>query len=219
MTLTSLALLAQPASANDIIGVEVDAPHHHVSHDEPAHDEPPPQADVSRQQRHRDAVWLDYGMQFTPEAPAHHLSGKITGPRDAYLHAELRYLPLSDVLWTGRAGAGIDVLGGGNWDVTLGLWLGTAGEWDRGADRAILYAAPMAGTEVSVAVDFKRLFASYRWLAGIGAGPIDDLLTEQELTVGYKLTRRVHAYGQWFALSPGELDNRSGIGLGARLVL
>lgn len=162
-----------------------------------------------------EALTLAYGMQFTPEAPAHHLSARLSGERDAYLGAEVRYLPQSDLLWTGRLGLGVDVLGGGSWDLLLGLWVGGAGEWMR--EGAALYAGPMAGTEIGVGYEGRRLFAKYRWLAGIGSGPLDDLLTEQEATVGFEVLPEVHAYAQYFVLSPGEADNRSGFGVGARL--
>jgi hypothetical protein len=161
------------------------------------------------------SLTLAYGMQFTPEAPAHHLSARLSGEEDAYIGAEVRYLPQSDLLWTGRVGLGVDVLGGGDWDLQLGLWVGGAGEWQR--EGASLYAGPMAGTEVGVGYEGRRLFARYRWLAGIGSGPLDELLTEQELTVGFKVLPEVHAYGQYFVLSPGRADNRSGFGVGARL--
>ena len=178
----------------------------------------PPQANVSGPSRSDDTLWLGYGMQFTPEAPAHHLAGRLIGKNDAYIGGEIRYMPLSDVLWSGRVGAGLDVFGRGNWDLTLGLWIGSAGEWDRNEERAILYAAPMAGTEIGLGVQGDHLFAKYRWVAGIGSGPIDDLLTEQELTIGYKVLPELHLYGQYFVLSPGERDNRSGLGLGGRVV-
>ncbi|MEZ4241950.1 MAG: hypothetical protein R3F59_38530, partial [Myxococcota bacterium] len=144
-----------------------------------------------------------------------------SGEKDAYLSAEVRYLPQNDLLWTGRLGLGFDVLGGGDWDLLLGLWIGGAGEWQHLDDPtpgvASLYAGPMAGTEVGVGYEGRRLYGKYRWLTGIGSGPLDDLLTEQELTVGFKVIEPVAAYGQYFILSPGHRDNRSGFGVGVRV--
>lgn len=163
---------------------------------------------------------LQYGMHFLPEVPGHHLSARLSGEQDAYLSGELRYTPGSDVLGVGRLGAGFDVLGRGDWDLTLGLFLGGAGEWDRSRPEvATLYAAPIVGTEVAFGIDGRHLFGKYRWLAGIGGGPVDELLTENELTLGYKITPGVHVFGQYLLLAPGELDNQSGVGLGVRVAL
>ncbi len=163
---------------------------------------------------------LQYGMHFLPDVPGHHLSARLSGEQDAYLSGELRYTPGSDVLGVGRVGAGFDVLGRGSWDLTLGLFVGGAGEWDRSRPEvATLYAAPIVGTEIAFGIDSRHLFGKYRWLAGIGGGPIDELLTENELTVGYKITPGVHVFGQYLLLAPGELDNQSGVGLGVRVVL
>ena len=168
--------------------------------------------------RRRDLV-LRYGMQFLPEAPAHQLYARMHSERDAYLGAELRYMPASDVLWTARLGAGFDVLGGSAWDFTLGLWLGSAGEWERVENRATLYSAPIAGTEIGLGFEGRYLFAKYRWLAGIGGGPIDEMLTENEFTIGFKALDKVHIYGQYLRFNPGEYERRSGVGLGVRAVL
>ncbi len=208
----ALAWMAPEAAGCDWIAIDVDT-------DAPCdHDDDPPEVVVRGSVDEDGQLWFGYGMQFTPDAPAHHLSGRLVGENDSYVGGEIRYMPESDVLWTGRAGAGLDLFGSGDWDLTLGLWIGTAGEWDRTDERAVLYASPMAGTEVALGVEGDHLFARYRWLAGIGSGPIDELLTEQELTIGYKVLPELHLYGQYFILSPGELDNRSGVGLGGRLV-
>jgi hypothetical protein len=56
-------------------------------------------------------------------------------------------MPCSDLVGVGRAGAGFDVFGRGKFDLTLGLWIGAAGEWDEQHDMAVLYATPTIGTE------------------------------------------------------------------------
>ena len=162
---------------------------------------------------------LRYGMQFLPEAPAHHVYARYVGDKDAYVGAELRYMPHNDLLWAGRVGAGFDVLGGGGVDLTLGLFVGSAGEWDASQGRAVLYAAPIAGTEIGFGVDLGRVFGKYRWLGGIGGGPIDDLLTENELTVGFELFENVQIFGQYLVLDPGERETSNGLGLGVQAAL
>jgi hypothetical protein len=159
-----------------------------------------------------------YATHLLPEAPAHFIGLRHVGEKDAYLTGELRYMPGSDLLWTGRAGAGFDLFGRGDWDLTFGLFIGSSGEWDHQASSRILYMAPMGGTEIGLGYDGDRLFAKYRWLAGLGGGPLDDLLTENELTVGYKITRPVHVFGQWIRVNPGEAEKQGGIGLGVQAV-
>jgi len=230
--LTHLVLIA-PSYADD---VDI----HVVVGDRPLAvpaDEPPPPAEaasveddddhdhrmVSVHDHHEDegdeeGLQLQYGMLFLPQAPAHHLVGKFVADSDSYVSADLRYMPQSDLLWTGRLGAGIDVLGGGSWDVTLGLFVGSAGTWDRNEERAILYSTPMGGTEIGLGVESRHLYARYRWLAGLGTGPVDRMLTENELTVGYKLFDDLSVYGQWLRVNPGAESKRGGVGLGVRAV-
>ncbi len=170
-------------------------------------------------EQHRKTLVGQYGLQFLPEQPAHQLSLRLIGEHDAYVGGELRYLPGSDFVGVGRAGAGFDVAGGGAFDLTLGLWVGAAGEWERDIDAARLWGSPILGSEVGVGLEGHRLFGKYRWLAGIGGGAMDELMTEQELVFGYKVTQEVHLMGQYFVLSPGNLDNESGVGLGLRIAL
>jgi hypothetical protein len=181
-------------------------------------EEPPDDAAIEEHREEREGhVDLSYDMQFLPDAPAHHIGLRVVADNDAYVGGEIRYLPASDVVGEGRVGAGLDLFGGGGVDLTLGLWIGTAGKWVRSADAALLYAAPIAGTEIGVGFEGRHLFARYRWVAGLGPEPLDSLLTENELTFGYKLTRALHVYGQYLVLSPGDVDNESGVGLGARV--
>lgn len=233
MTLAALALLAPDASACehveiDVDGVDVqvvDCDHPHVIE---VYEEPPEAAfvedededddDDDRDGVFHDSFTLQYGMQFLPDLPGHNLAARLQGGKDAYVGAELRYTPGSDVMWTARVGAGLDVLGSSDWDFTLGLFLGTAGEWDRDIHRAVLYAAPIAGGELGFGYEGERLFGKYRLLAGFGGGPVDDMLTENEFTLGYKIIPEFHLYGQYLILSPGELDNQNGVGIGGRVV-
>lgn len=162
---------------------------------------------------------LQYGLHFLPyEEVGQQGALRVRGPKDAFLGAEIRLTPSSDHAWVGRVAAGFDVLGKSKFDLDLGLSLGAAGEWDRTKPQAVLYAAPVVGTEVGVGYDGKRLLAKYRWLNAIGAGPLDEVLTENELTIGYRLLPVFQLYGQFLALAPGELDTQYGVGLGVRAV-
>jgi hypothetical protein len=163
-------------------------------------------------------VALSYDVQYFPDRPGHHLALRITGDDDSYVGGELRYLPGSDMVATGRAGAGFDLFGRGKFDFTLGLWIGAAGEWDRKDDIAVLYAVPTIGTEMGIGYDGRHFFSKWRWAAGLGAGPVDELLSESEFTFGYKIGPGFHVYGQWVVLRPGELEDEAGAGLGARVV-
>lgn len=160
-----------------------------------------------------------YGMQLLPDAPGHQLSLRLVGEHDAYVGGELRYTPGSDVAGVGRVGAGLDLAGGGGFDLTLGLFVGGAGEWESDLDATRLWGAPILGTEIGLGLEGRRLFAKYRWLGGIGGGPLDELLTENELVFGYKVTPGIHLLGQYVVLDPGADDPRSGVGLGLRLAL
>ncbi len=186
-----------------------------------AEEPPDPEEDAieheMRVAERRDDVMLSYDMQFLREAPAHHVGLRMVTKNDTYVGGELRYLPAHDVVGEGRVGAGLDLFGGGNADLTLGLWLGTAGKWERGANAALLYAAPIAGTEIGVGFDGEHLFAKYRWVAGLGTEPLDSLLTENEFTLGFKIVHAVQLYGQYLVLSPGDSSRSSGYGLGGRL--
>jgi hypothetical protein len=163
-------------------------------------------------------VALLYDVSFFPDRPAHHLGLRITGDDDAYVGGEFRYMPCSDLVGVGRAGAGFDLFGGGKFDLTLGMWIGAAGAWDEQHDVAVLYATPTIGTELGIGFDGRHFFSKYRWIAGIGGGPIDEMMTESEFTFGYKIGRGFHVYGQYLVVGPGELPSEKGAGMGARVV-
>ena len=216
MTLATLALMMSDAHACTWVEVEVDTDHRCGDDDR---DEAPQAAFVQSDDGRDDEILLQYGLQFLPRVPAHQLRARMSAESDAYLGAEVRYMPAQDIRWAGRIGAGIDVFGGGNWDLTLGLWIGSAGEWDHDAEDPAMYLGPIAGTEIGLGFSAEHIFAKYRWLGGFGGGPIDELLSENELTVGYKITDEIHALGQYLILAPGDHDNEHGLGLGVRVVL
>lgn len=183
----------------------------------------PPQATVRVTDQERDAdngeLELRYGMQFLDSGAAHHGYARIIGKKDAYVGGEVRYLPANDLLWTARVGAGFDVFGKSALDLTLGLWIGGAGTWDLDQNRPVLYNTPAAGTEIALGTRIGRVFGKYRWLGGIGTSPLRDLLTENELTVGFSLVENVHLYGQYLVLDSRARDRTGALGLGIQATL
>jgi len=146
---------------------------------------------------------------FFPRQVAHRAGVRHLAANDSYVGVDVHYAPNRE--WRGRVGAGLDVLGGGSWDVKLGLFIGGAGEW---APDTTLAHQPMAGTEVGLGIHGERLFASYQLMAGLGTGPLDGLLTENELNIGYRILGQVQVYGSYAIVNPGRDGLGSGIGLG-----
>lgn len=228
MTLTALALVATDAWSCDRVDIEVDVDGSEVVvHNcwvREAEPLPPPvvapraEPEPKKGAGH-DEVVLQYGMQFLPELPGHNLAGKLVGDDDSYLNIELRYMPGSDLVWMSRGGAGFDLLGESDWDITLGVFLGAAGYWDRTRNSAVLYAAPVGGGELGLGYDGERLFAKYRLIAAVDTGRVPGALTENELTVGYKIFDQLHAYGQYLFLTPRAPEQQRGVGMGLRLQL
>lgn len=227
----NVALMAPAALACDHVEVEVDVDGSEVVVQNcwvdndvvvevapPAPPPPPPAAAVQVHDRSQE-FQFQYAMQFLKGMPGHDLAGRFVSSRDSYLSGELRYMPTSDLVWVARLGAGFDVFGRSNWDLTVGAFLGTAGEWDREVDRAVLYAAPIIGGEFGFGYEGDRLFGKYRLLAGFGGGPIDRMLSENEVSLGYKIIQPVSVYGQYVFIAPGEAEHRSGVGLGVRVAL
>ena len=161
----------------------------------------------------RGATHLRFTETFLPTTVAHDLRLRTEGERDAYFSAELRYAPTQE--WVGRLGAGFDVFGQGPLDLTLGVFLGAGGTWDE--ERARLASGPAAGTAVGIGYTGDRLFGRYRWLAGLDGGSARALLTENELTVGYRFSDALSAFGQYVVLTPRADRPTSGVGIGAQL--
>ncbi|MCO4746191.1 MAG: hypothetical protein KC912_15445 [Proteobacteria bacterium] len=202
--LALVALLFSPAHADDVVVVVEDAP---------AQEEAECKEEKSPRISNAKGLHVGLTTEFLPLAPAQHLHGRLIGKKDAYVGIEGRFDPLGT--WGGRASAGFDVFGAGNLDLTLGLFAGTAGDWE---DRS--YVRPIAGTEVAIGGHFEKLSVRYRWLAGLGGGPLDSFLSEQELRVGYRVVKPVHVHGSWTILDPaGPRGMRGGVGLGIEVQL
>lgn len=137
-------------------------------------------------------------------------SVRAVGDKDAYIGVEARVAP--DERWIGRAGIGFDVLGGGDWDLKLGLFLGGIGT---GLERE---RALITGTEVALGAKIGRLYGQYRWLGGLGTSRLAALHTEHELTVGVRLIDEFRVFGQLIRsdLRGREPDRGAGLGLAYR---
>jgi len=172
-----------------------------------------------RKRRRRPQIMGQYAMQFLGDGPAHQLAVRYYGAKDSYIGGEIRYLPGNDsILWAGRAGAGIDLLGGGPFDLQLGLFVGSAGEWFVLDGGDALYHSPILGSEVRFAFEGHRLFTSYRLIGGLGVGPLDRFLSEREFILGYKVTQTVQLFGESVRIDPRSGDQQWSLGLGGRLV-
>ncbi|MEN0064007.1 MAG: hypothetical protein AAGA48_17780 [Myxococcota bacterium] len=176
--------------------------------------------DVRKDSEQRAELVAQYALQFLGDGPAHQLQLRRYGKKDAYLGAELRYLPGNDaILWSGRLGAGIDLMGASPFDVQLGLFMGSAGEWLVYETRPAIYHSPILGTEVRLGFEGRRFFTSYRWLGGIGVRvePLQQFLTEREFILGYKLNNTVQIFGESVRINPRSGDSQWALGLGGRL--
>ncbi len=139
---------------------------------------------------------------------------RVEGRRDGYLEVYARGQRCG--CWVGRVGAGFDVFGDGAFDLNLGLFVGAAGA-DWGPGHAEMGTSPQLGTQVAVGLDGRHLVARYTWLAGIGGGAGDAVLTENQLQLGVKIARIADVYGEVLYLDPGEARSQGGVGLGARV--
>ena len=161
-----------------------------------------------------------YALQFLGDGPAHQIAMRAYTPKDTYLGAELRYLPGNEaILWSGRVGAGVDLLGASRFDLQLGLFLGSAGEWFVLDGGDALYHSPILGSEVRFAYEGHRFVTSYRLLGGFGVGPLQRFLSEREFILGYKVTDKLQVFGESVRIDPRSGDRQWSLGLGGRLVL
>ena len=95
-------------------------------------------------------------------------------------------------------------------------FVGGAGSFGHGTPT--LGLGPQLGTELAVGYSGNRLYGSYRWLAGIGGGQLDDMMTEHEAVVGFRIIQGFSVFGQYNRLNPGEADPSNALGIGAKYV-
>ena len=117
-------------------------------------------------------------------------------------------------VWIGRATGGIDLFGGTDrLDMTLGLFLGTTGDW---ADPSMQLAGT-AGFELGLGGAVGPLHVRYRHADGF-RGPLEERLTEDELRLGYRMLGTVELFGQYLRFNPGEQYVIDGYGAGVKVV-
>lgn len=198
----------------------VDADDDWATCDDDCDDEEPPEIVVGKENRRRAEFIGQYALQFIGSQPQHQIFGRFHTKRDTYIGAEVRYLPGNDtILWSGRAGAGIDVLGGGPFDLQLGLFVGSAGEYFFRDNRRLIYHSPIAGGEFRFGWEGRKVFTSYRFVGGFGAGPLQRFLSEREFILGYKVTDTVQIFGESVRIDPRSGSTQWSLGLGARVAL
>lgn len=114
--------------------------------------------------------------------------------------------------WIGRATAGLDLLGSDRVDLTLGLFLGTVGNW---GDPSIQMAGT-AGFEFGLGANVGPLHARYRHADGF-RGPLESRLTENEVRLGYRMFDTVEVFGQYINFNPGDDVVIDGYGAGVKV--
>ncbi len=163
------------------------------------------------EERHRPAENLDVRILGEATAMPHstYLGGsvRLSGKRDGWLGLEGRVAGERRTM--GRIAAGFDVLGSGDWDLRVGLFMGHVGAWQT---RDYRYLS--VGTDLGLGVTKGRVGGEYRFLGGKrprAAG----LRTEHDISVSYRVVDDLRVHGHWLAMTdePGEV--RSGVGLGA----
>lgn len=145
-----------------------------------------------------DLDWhIEASSQLMPETVTLDVRGRADGPKDGYVLAAARIDPTGG--WLGRAGVGFDVFGAGDgMDLKLGLFAGGVGDLTVPS----MMGRPTFGGEVLFGMRFGRLFWHIRHLQGF-AGPFEDLLTEDELRVGFRFSEQLAAHFQLIATNPG----------------
>ncbi len=133
-------------------------------------------------------------------------SARFVRKKDSYIGLEGRASPEGQ--WTGRAGAGVDLLGNSALDLKVGLFVGGTGSGQTG------HAETVYGTELAAGMSLGRLYGQYRLLAGLGEGQLAELHTENELTLGIRVKDEVRLYGQFLTLNPGLDHTETAMALG-----
>ncbi len=119
----------------------------------------------------------------------------------------------SDGEWLGRATAGVDLLGGSDtFDATIGLFLGSVGNWQDPA----LSADMSAGYELGLGANVGPLRGRLRRVDGF-TGPLEDRLTQNEVRLGWVFGEKVEVFGQYVNYTPRQDVVIDGFGAGASL--
>jgi len=119
-------------------------------------------------------------------------------------------------VWTGRATAGLDLLGRSDrFDLTAGAFIGLAG----GEPTMFPETQGTYGVEGRVAVHMGRVDIRYRRAMGM-SGVLAAALSEDELRAGVRLgeERRIQVFGQAVHFRAGDAEGVVALGAGAAFV-
>lgn len=153
-------------------------------------------------------VEVHAGALVRPEIGLATANVRLLGRRDAYLEVDGRAGPAGD--WLGRAGVGVDLLGGARWHAQVGGFLGGRGQ------STFLSPQLIAGPQVTFGFDNHRVYA--RWSAMVASGVTGQhsgVYGERNLLVGFRVVDELRVYGR--VLHAGDLDTHdtwAGMGVG-----
>jgi len=139
-------------------------------------------------------------------APA--LKGTVRTKRDRYVYLDTRLGTAGS--WNGRLGAGLDMLGKMPLDVTLGGFVGAAGD----IDDESLGVLPEGGFELMVGGEVGRIRGAYRWRIGATRSPFTVFLMENELDVGLRVVSTVRLEMRYIHSLATEATDGHSVGLG-----
>ena len=124
------------------------------------------------------------------------------------LYGSLEGRGIGQDLWTGRAAAGIDLLGMSDMvDIDVGVFSGAGGSLAAGSE--LVGFTPLVGLEFGLGLDIGRFSGSYRHGQELAAG-----WTEERVRLGLELGDRTEVFGQLTRLTPGEQAARDSVGIG-----
>lgn len=128
--------------------------------------------------------------------------------RDAYVYLDARVGTAG--AWTGRIGAGVDMLGKMPVDLTVGGFVGAAGD----IDDESLGVLPEGGAEVKLGGEIGRLRGAYRWRVGATQSPFTVFLMENEADVGVRLVSTLRLEARYIHTLATDAKDGHSLGLG-----
>ena len=119
-------------------------------------------------------------LSFAPNVIA-----EVRTNRDTYVYLDGRVATQGD--WTGRMGAGVDLLGASKADLTIGGFAGSTGN----VFNEEFALSPQGGVELGVGYELSRFRAKYRWRGGLRSQASSAYLMESEVDVGVRLIQQL----------------------------
>lgn len=198
--------------------VHIEASHHHHHHSHTVEVKRERKRDRDEGAEHNPLeIHVRGAAQYLPGSIATNVGVEGVARRDAYLEGDVRMA--TDGTWRGRASAGFDVFGGGKFDLKLGAFIGARGCFNpETMDEVTLATQPTFGGQLTVGGNYDRIYGRYRLSLGLGAGETAEFLTENEVTLGFRVVDELRVYGQYVALSSRTFDRLGGVGAGVEYV-